>query len=149
MSVRDDLRSAFAKRLRDEMIAAGKTVREGRKVEPDVAALMQAAHVSRQSARSYLTGNAMPAGRKLLAVAEWLEVDPIWLRDGVGEKKRAPIDRLSFDEKIVIAYYRAAPLAGKATIMRAGRKAVAMAAGGEQQNGSDPVPKLSPADVRR
>ena len=66
------------------MIAKGHTSARGAKSGVDVAPLAKAATVSREMARRYTEGLALPDAEKMQGICSWLGVRVPWLRDGEG-----------------------------------------------------------------
>ena len=100
-----------------ELERENRVLREEREILKRAAAFFAppndaAARVSRATARAYLNGQVLPSTRVLLAICDWLELNAPWLRSGIGAKYREVPDRLTLEEKVVIAYFRAAPSAG-------------------------------------
>lgn len=54
----------------------------------DVGPLAKAAKVTREMARRYTEGTAIPDLNKMKVVADWLNVRLAWLRDGEGQKRK-------------------------------------------------------------
>lgn len=79
----------FAKRLVEVMQERGYSARVGSwsRIPVEIEPLRRhAAAKSLTTARKYLEGHAFPRRARLKAVAEWLQVNPEWLADGVGPK---------------------------------------------------------------
>lgn len=111
----------FSKRLLDLMEQRGKLTTRGTARGPDVRGLKNAAGVTREMVRRYLNGSAMPRPDHLRRIAEWLEVDAIWLRDGVGSQQR-----LADEERELLDTYRQCSAAGRRFVMQAAAAAVNM-----------------------
>lgn len=58
-----------------------------------VAPLAKAAKTTREMARRYALGKAIPDTNRIDAIANWLGVRVAWLRDGEGESRAAPVAR--------------------------------------------------------
>jgi transcriptional regulator with XRE-family HTH domain len=84
MKVEDDAAAAFARRLRDAMVARG-FVSSGSRSGVDIAALARAAGTSYEMARRYAEGTAIPRPEKMEAIARWLGVQPGPLAWGASE----------------------------------------------------------------
>ncbi|MDQ1925082.1 hypothetical protein [Massilia pseudoviolaceinigra] len=63
--------------------------------------------ITSHAARKWLIGEAIPTQEKLVALAEWLDVDPTWLRygDSSGATRSSPLqkysDRIEFDLRLL------------------------------------------------
>ncbi|NHZ94536.1 hypothetical protein [Massilia sp. CCM 8734] len=63
--------------------------------------------ITSHAARKWLIGEAIPTQAKLVALAEWLDVDPTWLRFGgsPGSSELSPSqkysDRIEFDLRLL------------------------------------------------
>ena len=79
-------KQAFAHRLAETLRAQGHTSKRAAISGVDVAPLAKAAGVSREMARRYIAGAAMPGINRLQKIAGWLGVRLTWLRDGEGIK---------------------------------------------------------------
>jgi transcriptional regulator with XRE-family HTH domain len=77
-------RQAFAERLVKRMSARGMQSARNAKSGVDVGPLAKAAGVSREMARRYTQGSAVPDVDRMKKIADWLEVRVTWLRDGEG-----------------------------------------------------------------
>lgn len=79
-------KQAFAGRLvellRDGGYVSARNARSG----VDVAPLAKVAEVSREMARRYTEGTAMPDVNRMQKIADWGRVRLAWLRDGEGPK---------------------------------------------------------------
>jgi transcriptional regulator with XRE-family HTH domain len=79
----------FAARLRRAMRDRGYKSKRGASSGVDVGPLATAARVSREMARRYTEGSALPDANRLQVIADWLQVRAAWLRDGEGEMATA------------------------------------------------------------
>lgn len=77
-------KEAFARRLVDAMLEHGYKSSRNAKSGVDVGPLAQKAGVSREMARRYTEGAAVPDLNKMSLIADWLAVRLAWLRDGEG-----------------------------------------------------------------
>lgn len=77
-------KKAFARRLVDAMRAERYTSSRNAKSGVDVAPLAAAAKVTREMARRYTEGTAIPDINKMALIATWLNIRLPWLRDGEG-----------------------------------------------------------------
>jgi transcriptional regulator with XRE-family HTH domain len=75
-------KKAFAGRLVKAMLAAGHRSSRGAKAGVAVAELAEAAEITREMARRYVLGEAIPDTDRLDKIAGWLGVKVAWLRDG-------------------------------------------------------------------
>jgi transcriptional regulator with XRE-family HTH domain len=75
----------FAERLVQVMRDRGYLSQRGAQSGVDVGPLSKYAGVSREMARRYTEGSALPDPNRLQKIAQWLNVRPAWLRDGEGE----------------------------------------------------------------
>lgn len=89
----------FSKRLREAMQNAGYEVRPI-VVEREFNQRYWGRSVSFQAVRRWLQGNAIPTQDRLQVLAEWLNVDPHWLR--FGEKLNGSVkqQRQRWDAKM-------------------------------------------------
>lgn len=77
-------REAFASRLVQAMLENGYRSARNAKSGVDVGPLGKVAKVTREMARRYTEGTALPDPDKMQAIASWLGVRMAWLRDGEG-----------------------------------------------------------------
>lgn len=80
--MKDTQKSAFSKRLIRAMRESEVARKSGTKHGVDAAALQRVANVSREMARRYLEGLAIPNPDPMKAIADWLDIRVAWLRDG-------------------------------------------------------------------
>jgi len=80
--MKENEKQAFSNRLILAMKATPDAVKTGTKHGVDAAKLKAKARVSREMARRYLEGMAIPNPDPMKAIAEWLNVRVTWLRDG-------------------------------------------------------------------
>lgn len=80
-------KEAFAQRLVEAMLDAGFRSSRNAKSGADVGPLAKAANVTREMARRYTEGKAVPDVNKMKVIADWLNVRLAWLRDGEGAKR--------------------------------------------------------------
>jgi transcriptional regulator with XRE-family HTH domain len=71
----------FSKRLKSALLGAGYDVRASI-LEREFNLRYWGKSVTLQAVRRWLNGEAMPTQDKLQSLAEWLNVDPHWLRFG-------------------------------------------------------------------
>jgi transcriptional regulator with XRE-family HTH domain len=83
--VSDSTKEAFGRRLREAMGDLGHGSTRA-KSGVDVGPLVKAATVTREMARRYVNGAAIPETNKIAAIAKYLGVRVAWLRDGEGAK---------------------------------------------------------------
>lgn len=79
-------KQAFARRLVEAMKDRGFESARNARSGVDVGPLARAAKVTREMARRYTEGSALPDANKMQVVADWLGVRIAWLRDGEGTK---------------------------------------------------------------
>lgn len=79
-----DPRKAFAARLVQAMLESGYKSARNAKSGVNVVPLSKAANVTREMARRYTEGTAIPDVKKMQTIADWLGVRLPWLRDGDG-----------------------------------------------------------------
>jgi transcriptional regulator with XRE-family HTH domain len=79
-------KKAFAARLVKAMLAAGHRSMRGAKAGVAVAELAAAAEITREMARRYVLGEAIPDTDRLDKIAGWLGVKVAWLRDGDADQ---------------------------------------------------------------
>lgn len=82
-------KEAFAARLVEAMLDCGYRSARSAKSGVDVAPLAQIATVTREMARRYTEGKAIPDPNKMQVIAAGLGVRIAWLRDGEGDKHDA------------------------------------------------------------
>ena len=80
-------KQAFAARLVEAMLERGFVSSRNAKSGVDVGPLAKAARVTREMARRYTQGGAVPDMDKMKLVADSLGVRIAWLRDGEGAKR--------------------------------------------------------------
>jgi len=85
----------FSQRLITAMRAQPRARSTRTKHGVDVVALQGVTSVSREMARRYVEGLAIPSPDKLRAISEWLGVSLSWLRDGEGQMRL--MDEASMD----------------------------------------------------
>jgi hypothetical protein len=81
-------KKAFAARLKEALLDAGHQSSRNSRTGVNVAPLAQAARTTREMARRYVLGSALPDPNKVDLIADWLKVRTAWLRDGEGHKER-------------------------------------------------------------
>lgn len=81
----------FARRLVEAMLDRGLSSARNAKSGVDVGPLAKAAKVTREMARRYTEGNAVPNLDKMHVIAEWLGVRLPWLRDGDDPKQLSAV----------------------------------------------------------
>ena len=96
-----------------------KVATRGTATGPDVRSLKDAAAVTREMARRYVSGLAVPRDEQLQRIAAWLEVDALWLRDGVGGA-----GRLADEERELLMLFRQCHAEGKRFVMKAAKAAL-------------------------
>lgn len=82
-------KQAFAARLVEAMLEAGFRSARNAKSGVDVGPLAKASKVTREMARRYTEGTAIPDANKMAVIADWLNVRVAWLRDGEGAMRNA------------------------------------------------------------
>lgn len=80
-------REAFSRRLIEAMLEIGLRSTRNAKSGVDVGPLAKTARVTREMARRYTEGTAIPDVNRMKMIAEWLGVRLAWLRDGEGEMR--------------------------------------------------------------
>lgn len=90
---------AFAKRLREAMVAAGYPARPA-VLEREFNQRYWGKAMTQHGVRRWLRGETLPTQDKLLALAEWLGVEPQSLRFGEGAAKKVRERRKRWDEGI-------------------------------------------------
>ncbi len=83
----DSPKKAFSVRLVSVMKEQGLASARNAKSGVDVGPLAKAAAVSREMARRYTDGSAIPDLNRMGKIAAWLNVRLPWLRDGDGPKR--------------------------------------------------------------
>lgn len=109
-----DTKIEFAKRLSDALVAGGYAVRPS-VVEREFNQRYWGRAVTLQAARRWLRGEAIPAQDKIEVLAEWLRVEPHWLRFGervaeANEAKNQAWQSLSPRDREVIESLLALPV---------------------------------------
>lgn len=89
----------FSQRLQDSMLKAGYEVRPV-VLEREFNQRYWGASVSVQAVRRWLLGEAIPTQDRLQVLAEWLEVDPHWLRFGEKLSGSVQQQRKRWDAKM-------------------------------------------------
>lgn len=77
-------KSSFAERLREQLILAGHRAKRSAKSGVDVSWLAKQAEITREMARRYVLGIALPEPDKINKIATALGVRVAYLRDGEG-----------------------------------------------------------------
>lgn len=80
----DSSRKAFARRLSDALRAEGYVSKRGAKSGVDVSPITAWAGVTREMARRYVSGQALPDPDRMAKIADALHRRVAWLRDGEG-----------------------------------------------------------------
>jgi len=96
--MRDREKEAFARRLLEAMRELPVAAKPGTKHGVNASALQKVAGVTREMARRYVEGMAIPNPDTMRLIADWLEVRVAWLRDGEEPKRpvtgRRPISEI-------------------------------------------------------
>jgi transcriptional regulator with XRE-family HTH domain len=79
----------FAARLVKAMLDGHYHSRRGAASGVDVGPLAKVANVSREMARRYTEGGALPDPNRMQRIADWLQVRIAWLRDNEGDMRSA------------------------------------------------------------
>jgi transcriptional regulator with XRE-family HTH domain len=82
-------KKAFGERLAGAMLDRGYRSSRGARSGVDVNELRQRARVSREMARRYVEGEAVPDLERVVRIAEWLGVRVAWLLYGEGSRAAA------------------------------------------------------------
>ena len=105
-----DARAEFAHRLVSMILARGHAAPRGGAGGVNVAMLSAAAKnvkgkgVTREMARRYATGAALPEADRMRSIAAWLKVRVGWLRDGEGEPDIIAQSETRVSEPIASSY---------------------------------------------
>lgn len=78
------VRKAFAERLIGAMLQHGYKAARNAKTGVDVGLLAKKAETTREMARRYVSGIALPDPERMKKIAAWLELRVAYLRDGEG-----------------------------------------------------------------
>ena len=89
----------FSQRLREAMLAAGYETRPV-VLEREFNQRFWGKPVTVQAVRRWLNGGAVPTQDRLQILAEWLKVDPHWLRFGEKLSGSAQQQRVRWDAKM-------------------------------------------------
>lgn len=95
----DKVKAAFAKRLREAMVAAGYEAKPA-VLEREFNQRHWGKDVTLHGVRRWLLGETYPAHDKLITLAEWLDVTPQELGFGSAVEKRIQQQRKRWDEGI-------------------------------------------------
>jgi transcriptional regulator with XRE-family HTH domain len=105
----------FSKRLKTAMQGAGYTARAS-VLEREFNLRYWGKSVTLQAVRRWLNGEAVPTQDKLKTLAEWLDVDPHWLRFGERlhgsvqeQRKRWDVNMTQEERAVVEAFMALAP----------------------------------------
>jgi transcriptional regulator with XRE-family HTH domain len=104
----------FSKRLQEAMIGAGYDAKAS-VLEREFNLRYWGNSITLQGVRRWLNGEAVPTQDKLQALAEWLDVDPHWLRfgerlNGSAQEQRKRWDiNMSIEEKSVVEVFMNLP----------------------------------------
>lgn len=97
----EKLRGQFSERLKREFKRLGLPLTSPTNITGEFNKRYPGKKIVPQTMRKWLGGEAMPTQEKLLALAEWFEVSPQWLRFGTGsrsEKRTNEIAAVSPDQ---------------------------------------------------
>jgi transcriptional regulator with XRE-family HTH domain len=109
----EKLRQQFSERLKKELTRLGLPVGSPTQIASEFNSRYPGKRVAAQTVRKWLLAEAIPTQAKLLALAEWLEVSPQWLRFGSGRRidkagRHAPGELDSSAGVIVVGQQQAA-----------------------------------------
>lgn len=93
----EKLRQQFSDRLKRELGKLGLPLGSPTQIAHEFNMRFPGRKVAAQTVRKWLFAEAIPTQAKLLALAEWMQVSPQWLRYGIGARKgqehsAAPLD---------------------------------------------------------
>ena len=83
----EKLRNQFSERLKKEFKRIGLPVSSPTHIAGEFNKRYPDKRVVQQTIRKWLGGDAIPTQDKLLALADWFDVSPQWLRFGTGVKR--------------------------------------------------------------
>lgn len=96
----------FAERLKEAMRDKGLVAKKGAASGLDAGSLATVAGVSLEMARRYIDGLAVPRRAKMELIADYLDVNLMWLRDGLGPKNGDPVLALKPHEHTILRKIR-------------------------------------------
>jgi len=82
----EKIRQQFSHRLKSEFKRVGLPISSPTQIANEFNRLYPLQKVATQTVRKWLLADAIPTQARLLAVAEWLNVSPQWLRFGMGAR---------------------------------------------------------------
>jgi transcriptional regulator with XRE-family HTH domain len=94
----EQLRQQFSERLKKEFFRVGLPVSSPTQIANEFNRQYPANKVAAQTVRKWLLADAIPTQAKLLALANWLNVSPQWLRFGMGERKALKLSGKAAEE---------------------------------------------------
>jgi hypothetical protein len=94
----EKIRQQFSDRLKKEFVRAGLPVSSPTQIANEFNRRYPLYKVAPQTMRKWLFADAIPTQARLLALADWLEVSPQWLRFGMGVRKAVKPSEAAFDE---------------------------------------------------
>jgi len=94
----EKIRQQFSDRLKKEFVRAGLPVSSPTQIANEFNRRYPLYKVAPQTMRKWLFADAIPTQARLLALADWLDVSPQWLRFGMGLRKAVKPSEAAFDE---------------------------------------------------
>ena len=94
----EKIRQQFSERLKKEFVRAGLPVSSPTQIANEFNRRYPLYKVAAQTMRKWLFADAIPTQARLLALADWLEVSPQWLRFGMGTRRDVKFDEAAFNE---------------------------------------------------
>ena len=94
----EKIRQQFSERLKKEFVRARLPVSSPTQIANEFNRRYPLYKVAAQTMRKWLFADAIPTQARLLALADWLEVSPQWLRFGMGTRRAVKFDEAAFNE---------------------------------------------------
>lgn len=94
----EKIRQQFSGRLKKEFVRAGLPVSSPTQIANEFNRQYPLHKVAAQTMRKWLFADAIPTQARLLALADWLDVSPEWLRFGMGVRKPPKSNETTPDE---------------------------------------------------
>lgn len=94
----EKIRQQFSERLKKEFVRVGLPVSSPTQIANEFNRRYPLYKVAAQTMRKWLFADSIPTQARLLALADWLDVSPQWLRFGMEERKAVKPSEVAFDE---------------------------------------------------
>ncbi|SFI48643.1 hypothetical protein SAMN04515618_1308 [Collimonas sp. OK307] len=98
----EKIRQQFSDRLKREFARAGLPVSSPTQIANEFNRRYPLNKVAAQTMRKWLFAEAIPTQARLLALADWLEVSPQWLRFGMGLRKAEKSNETAAQSELIV-----------------------------------------------